>query len=267
MGVRFPALETSSHIRAQCLEKDRMRQLKVLQIVHQSSSDPGRVGQIFNELGFKSDRRCPNLGDPLPATMDDHDAVVIYGGPQSANDTDDPDTPGIRVELDFMPTILQSGKPFLGICLGAQILAKSLGAKVDLHPDGCIEAGYYQIEPTADGEDYFDGPAMFYQWHKEGFDVPAGATLLAQSTMFENQVFRYGKNAYGVQFHPEVLEPVIQRWSTDSPERLKMPGARPAETHLAEFKKFDKDVDVWIRRFIERLVSDRKDSVQVEAAD
>ena len=244
-----------------------MRRPRVLQIVHQSTSDPGRVGQIFCDLGFESDRRCPNLGDPLPATLDEHDAVVIYGGPQSANDVNDPDAPGIRAELDFVPTVLQSGKPFLGICLGAQILAKSLGAKVDLHPDGFVEAGYYRIEPTAEGDDYFDGPAMFYQWHKEGFDVPTGATLLAQSAIFQNQVFRYGEKAYGLQFHPEVLEPVIQLWSTDSPDRLKMPGARPAETHLAEFKKFDKEVDRWIRRFIERLVSHRGDSMQVGAAE
>ena len=92
-----------------------------------------------------------------------------------------------------MPTVLQSGKPFLGICLGAQILAKSLGAKVDLHPDGFVEAGYYRIEPTAEGDDYFDGPAMFYQWHNEGFDVPTGASLLDQSAIFHNQVSRCGE--------------------------------------------------------------------------
>ena len=109
-----------------------------------------------------------------------------------------------------MPTVLKSKKPFLGICLGAQILAKSLVAKVNRHPDGFVEAGYYWVEPTAEGDDYFDGPAMFYQWHKEGFDVPMGATLLAQSAIFQNQVFRCGENAYGLQFHPEVLEPVIK---------------------------------------------------------
>ncbi len=186
---------------------------------------------------------------------------------KAPNDVNDPDAPDIRAELDFVPTVLQSKKPFLEICLGAQILAKSLGAKVDLHPDGFVEAGCYRIEPTAEGDDYFDGPVMFYQWHKEGFDVPTGATLLAQSVIFHNQVFRYGENAYGFQFHPEVLEPVIQLWSTDSPDREKMPGARPAETHFAEFKKFDKEVDRCISRFIERLVSHRGDSVQVEAAE
>ena len=70
---------------------------------------------------------------------------------------------------------------------------------------------------------------MFYQWHKEGFDVPAEATLLAQSAIFHNEVSRYGENAYGLQFHPEVLEPVVQLWFTDSPDRLKTSGARPAE--------------------------------------
>ena len=96
-----------------------MRRPRVLQIVHQGTSDPGRVGQIFGDLGFESDRRCPNLGDPLPATLDEHDAVVIYGGPQSANEVNYPDAPGVWAELDFVPTVLQSEKPFLGICLGA----------------------------------------------------------------------------------------------------------------------------------------------------
>ena len=92
-----------------------------------------------------------------------------------------------------MSTVLQSEKPFLGIFLGAQILAKSLWAKVDPHPDGFVEAGYYRIEPTAEVDGYFDGPAMFYQWHNEGFDVPTGASLLDQSAIFHNQVSRYGE--------------------------------------------------------------------------
>ena len=134
-------------------------------------------------------------------------------------------------------------------------MAKSLGRN-DLHPDGFVEAGYYRIEPTAEGDDYFDGPAMFYQY-KEGFDVRRARPCWLECDFSESGL-RYGEKAYGLQFHPEVLEPVIQLWSTDSPDRLKMPGARPAETHLAEFKKFDKEVDRWIRRFIERLVSHRR---------
>ena len=146
-------------------------------------------------------------------------------------------------------------------------MAKSLGAKVDLHSDGFVEAGYYRIEPTAEDDDYFDGPAMFYQWHKEGFDVPTGATLPAQSANFHNQVSRCGENAFGLQFHPELLEPVVQLWFTDSPARLKTPEARPAENNLAEYKKFDERADRWIRRFIERLVSHRGDFMQIEAAE
>lgn len=244
-----------------------MTRPKALLIVHQEHSDPARVGRIVADLGYDIDRRCPNLGDPLPVTMDEHEAVVIFGGPQSANDRDSKDAPGIRVELDFIPQVLDSGKPFLGICLGAQMLAHVLGGRVGPHPEGFIEAGYYEIEPTPEGAEYFDGSTMFYQWHKEGFELPSGATLLAQSALYANQAFRYGHNAYGLQFHPEVLEPIIKRWSERSAERLKTPGARPAETHLAEFQKYDPIVDRWIRQFIGKLFGAGIQAYAADAAD
>ena len=101
---------------------------KALFIVHQKTSDPGRIGSLLREGGYVLDTRCPNLGDPLPETLDGHDVVVIFGGPMSANDGHV--TPGIRAELDFIPTVLEAGTTLLGICLGAQLVARALGAAV-----------------------------------------------------------------------------------------------------------------------------------------
>ena len=244
-----------------------MNRPKALLIVHQETSDPARVGAVVADLGFEIDRRCPNIGDPLPETMDHHDVVVVFGGPQSANDQDSAEAPGIRAELDFIPTVLDSGKPFLGICLGAQLLAKVLGAKVAPPPEGHVEAGYYDIVPTTAGRAYFDGPLKVYQWHREGFDLPAGATLLAQGEIFENQAFRYGDRAYALQFHPEVQAPIIGRWTENGAERLTMPGARPAETHLAEYPHHDPHVDRWIRRFASRLFGAAAPFDRLDAAD
>ena len=102
-------------------------------------------------------------GDPLPSAMEEHDVVVIFGGPKSANDAETPDASGPRAELELIPSIPNYSTPFLGICLGTQLLAKSLGARVDAHPEGWTEAGYYQVRPTLEGQPYFEGPIEFYQ--------------------------------------------------------------------------------------------------------
>lgn len=169
----------------------------------------------------------------------------------SANDGRD--MPGIGAELDFISTALESGKPFLGICLGAQLLAKTLGAHVTTHPAGLAEIGYARIVPTTEGMAYLDGPMMVYEWHREGFDLPRGATLLAEGSVFPNQFFRYGDHAYGVQFHPEVTGETIKRWTIRSAERLKLPGAQPREAHLSGHASFDGTLNRWIQRFMDHL--------------
>ena len=102
-------------------------------------------------------------GDPLPSVMEEHDVVVIFGGPQSANDAETADALGPRAELELIPTKLDYSTPFLGICLGTPLLEKSLGARVDAHPEGWTEAGYYQVRPTMEGQPSFEGPIEFYQ--------------------------------------------------------------------------------------------------------
>ena len=98
----------------------------VLLILHQEHSSPGRVGQTLAKLGYPLDIRRPRFGDPLPETMDDHAGAAIFGGPQSANDNED----FVRREIDWIGVPLRDKKPYLGICLGAQMLARHLGAPV-----------------------------------------------------------------------------------------------------------------------------------------
>src|ERR1700704_3687660 len=120
---------------------------KVLLVLHQEQSTPGRVGYSLRQRGYELDIRRPRFGDPLPKTMADHAGAVIFGGPQSANDPDD----FIKAEIDFIGVPLREGKPYLGICLGAQMLAKQLGERVFTHPEGKAEVGYYPIRPTPAG--------------------------------------------------------------------------------------------------------------------
>jgi GMP synthase (glutamine-hydrolysing) len=113
--------------------------LPVLIVLHQETSTPGRVGNVLRALGHRLDVRRPRFGDPLPETLSDHTGAVIFGGPMSANDPDDFN----RREIDWIAVPLREQRPLLGICLGAQMLAKQLGGRVAPHPEGRAQIGYY----------------------------------------------------------------------------------------------------------------------------
>src|SRR6187455_523305 len=158
----------------------------VLIVLHQEHSTPGRVGHALVNLGFRLDVRRPRFGDPLPETLREHTGAVIFGGPMSANDEDD----YVRREIDWLQVPLREEKPFLGICLGAQILARHLGSSVYCHRDGQVEVGYYPIRPTSAGREVCEfWPDYVYEWHREGFDLPRGAQLLAEGDAFPVQMF------------------------------------------------------------------------------
>jgi GMP synthase (glutamine-hydrolysing) len=227
---------------------DRERAVKpILTILHQEHSTPGRVGRLLLERGFSLDIRRPRSGDPLPETMAEHAGVVVFGGPGSANDPED----YVRQEIDWLEVPLKEEKPIFGICLGAQFLARTLGARVDFHPEGLVEVGYYPLDPTPVGASLMPWPDHVYHFHREGFDLPAGAELLARGTIFENQAFRYGEAAYGVQFHPEVTHQMMCRWTTRAAHRLELPGARPRAEHFDGRPQHDPKVRNWLTRFLD----------------
>jgi GMP synthase (glutamine-hydrolysing) len=223
----------------------------ILIILHQERSTPGRIGHTLQRLGYRLDVRRPRFGDPMPPTLEDHAAAVIFGGPMSANDEDD----FIRREIDWIAVPLKEDKPFLGICLGAQLCARALGARVFLHPAGHAEIGYYPIRPTAAGLAVVDPwPEQVYEWHREGFDLPTGTELLAEGDMFEVQAFRHGRS-YALQFHPDVTHATMYRWMTRGHDRLEMPGAKPRNTHFADRAVYDYSARAWLSVFLERWIA------------
>jgi GMP synthase (glutamine-hydrolysing) len=222
-----------------------------LVIVQQASAHPGRVGYRLRGMGFRLNIRYPNAGDRLPPSPDGFDAVIIFGGPMSAND--DGVIPGIRAQLDFLPGVFESETPTLGICLGAQLLARALGSTVKRHPEGLVEIGYHPIVPTAQGGEHFDGPMKVFQWHREGFDLPWGTTCLATGETFQNQAFRYGDSVYGIQFHPEVVRETIELWTTKAPDDLVLPGAQSRDDQLGDFDLCDPAIDRWFETFLGKV--------------
>ncbi len=221
---------------------------KILIILHQETSTPGRVGLRLVERGFELDICRPPLGDQLPESLDDHAGAVMFGGPMSANDSEE----YVAREIDWLKVPLTENRPFLGICLGAQKLVRHLGGTVEAHPDGMVEVGYYPLQATAEGEKLLDWPDMIYQWHREGFSLPHGATLLAKGETYPNQAFRYGEKAYAVQFHTELTLAMMMRWGVKGAERMACPGAQSTRgEHLEGRLLYDTAISRWLDDFLD----------------
>ena len=222
---------------------------RVLLIDHPLGKRDDRASARLAANGCPTTWCCPGKGERLPDVHSHYDAAIVYGGPESANDGED--KAYIRREIDFIGRWLGTGKPFLGICLGGQMLARALGARVSLHPEGVHEIGYTEIRPTAAGRAVLPAPLRAFQWHKEGFEVPAGATLLAEAAgAFPNQAFRHGPKAYAIQFHPEVTIPVMNRWIREAGHMLSQPGAHSAERQRADSQTHDAPLATWLDNFL-----------------
>lgn len=219
----------------------------ILTILHQEFSTAGRIGRLLKAQGWRLDIRKPRFGDPLPTTMADHAGAIVFGGPMSANDADD----YITREIDWIAVPLKEQAPFLGVCLGAQMLARQLGQPVLPHPEGRVEIGYYPIMPTPAAERMFGDtfPRHVYQWHREGFQTPPGATALATGLDFECQAFHIGR-AFGVQFHPEVTYAMMCKWTVTGKDRMALPGALPRGGHLDGWFTHDGAVARWTDSFL-----------------
>jgi GMP synthase (glutamine-hydrolysing) len=220
---------------------------KILIILHSETSSPGRVGIMLKEKGLRLDIRRPCLGDTLPETLAEHEGAAIFGGPMSANDCD----AFIRAETDWIAVPLKEKKPFLGICLGAQMLARHLGGKVGPHDEGFVEIGYYPLQPTATGRELGEWPGQVYHWHREGFTLTTGCELLATGATFANQAFRYDGAAYGLQFHPEVTRLMMHRWSVKGAHRFTLKGAQHGADHLQGQILYDAPVRQWLWGFLD----------------
>ena len=161
--------------------------------------------------------------DPLP-TPDAMDALLIMGGPMGVYDTNQ--YPWMLEEMAFIRAMIATGKPVLGICLGAQLIAGALGAKV--YPHKQKEIGWWPVQfapyPVKGTPlDVFGPEATLFHWHGDTFDLPAGAVHLATSEACRYQAYSVGKNVLALQFHPEISLETIGRWAQES-DSIKNPG-------------------------------------------
>ncbi len=199
----------------------------ILFIKHVEIEGPETLGSFFVGQGYRLSIINLHVGDRLPASPKGLDAVVSLGGPMNVYEEDR--HPFLKDEDEFLKKVLAEQVPFLGICLGSQLLSKASGGKVVRSPQG--EIGWFEVQLTSDGskDPLFKGlpnPLEVYQWHGDMCQPPKEATLLASSRRCPVQAFRCGTKAYGLQFHAEITDKSIDEWSKDyAPEKQSERGA------------------------------------------
>ena len=224
---------------------------KILTIIHKETTVPGLVGRKLTSLGYELDIRAPIFGETLPDKLEDYAAALMFGGPMSVND----DEPYLQKEMDWIRQVLAAELPYLGICLGAQLLAKVLGAKVSPHAEAVEEIGYYPVYATDAGSHLFPSTLKVYQWHQEGFELPEGAVLLAAGDDFPNQAFQWGDRTYGVQFHPEMTSEMVDFWSTNGAHLIGPANSQSRAVQLQNHDQYSPQVDQWLEVFLKNWLT------------
>jgi GMP synthase (glutamine-hydrolysing) len=206
--------------------------MEVLSVIHGGKVRAGVFGDVIEARGHRLEEWSLAWGTPLGRPLDSYGAVLVFGGAMHADQ--DRRHPWLREENLFLQRLIDIRTPILGICLGAQLLAKAAHASVQRASS--FEIGWYPVQLTeAAGEDPLLGrlPDRFdsFQWHHYTHDVPAGAVELARSATC-TQAFRLGDHVWGVQFHPEVTLEQIQGW-VDEPDEVPV----DSETLLAQTRE------------------------------
>ncbi|SBW07202.1 putative GMP synthase (glutamine-hydrolyzing) [uncultured Alphaproteobacteria bacterium] len=194
--------------------------MHLLVIVNAPDAPAGRLAERIAARGWRADEVLPHAPGvaPLPASDAGYDALAVLGGAQDA--WDDSGFPRFADELRLMRRFDAAGKPVLGICLGAQLMARAWGAEVRRMETGAFERGLVPMrrvaaEPLLDAAG--DAP-LLTAWHRDTFDLPDGATLFLSSAMCAHQGFRIGNASWGFQCHIEATPEILGRWLEKSPQ-------------------------------------------------
>jgi GMP synthase-like glutamine amidotransferase len=198
--------------------------VRVLSVTHGPSVPGGVFDEVVEAAGHHLERwSVPDGLAPDPAQR--YDAVMVFGG--SAHPDQDDHFSWLEREEEFLRDVLADRVPVFGVCLGAQMLARAAGAKVE--PASAPEVGWLDVELTAEGKSdpvlgVLPQRADVFQWHHYTFAIPEGGVELARSDVC-TQAFRLSQPAWGIQFHAEVTYPMITAWASEDPHDLPMTAA------------------------------------------
>ena len=186
--------------------------VRAVVLQHAACEPAGVYGEVLDDYAAVVDHVRLDAGDPVPE-VGAHDAVIVMGGPMGVGDRHE--HPWLDAEQALIRDAVRSRAAVFGVCLGAQLLAASLGGRV--YPGDSPEIGVFPVEltPEAVGDPIFSAlpsELLAMHWHSDTFDLPEGAVRLAGSRQYPNQAFRVGERAYGLQFHFEVWPGLIEEW-------------------------------------------------------
>ncbi len=206
-----------------------MKALHVLQ--HVAMEGPARIGEVARSMGLKVVVHPLYDGARVPATMRDDDLLVVMGGGMGVGDIGDARWPFLVAEVELLTRLLRSGRPVLGICLGSQLMAHALGARVAPlevgdPPVRHREVGWGAVtftvpEDTESSLAGLNASEVVLHWHGDAFEVPRGATVLASTLACQNQMFRFGRRAFGIQFHAEIDAADVEVWVRDDADFVR----------------------------------------------
>ncbi len=191
--------------------------MKPILILQNLSADgPGYFAHWLRARGVPFELRDAEAGEPWPDHLREHSALALLGGEMSANDP----LPSLRRAEELIREAVAAGQPVIGHCLGGQLMARALGARVYDSPVPEIGWQPLQVLDSELARDWFgrSGPATVFQWHYEAFDLPAGAQRLAGSDACPQQAYAIGPHL-GMQFHIEIDAAKVDRWSAEAGER------------------------------------------------
>jgi GMP synthase (glutamine-hydrolysing) len=202
---------------------------RVLVFQHVPHEDLGALTRLLQAAGFEISTVEFWREHTPPATLEGFAALIVLGGPMGVYDAGQ--YPYLAAETALIETAVKKGLPLLGICLGSQLIANALGARV--YPSGIKEIGWYDLTPTAGAENdplfrHLNATEKVFQWHGDTFDLPVGAVHLAFSPLCANQAFRYSRNVYALQFHLEVDAKMIDDWLGVPQNRAEIAAANVA---------------------------------------
>lgn len=243
---------------------------KLLIIKQVEQEGPGCIADLFSEDGWTVETlEMSGAGTPLPHDLDDIGGIVILGGPMNVYQEEA--YPFLKEEESLIRHALIDEVPLLGICLGAQLIAKTCGAAVMRSPKR--EIGWFTVTKTSEAlkDSLFRGNPQHmtvFQWHEDTFDLPGDGVLLAKGRVCANQAFRVGHSAYGLQFHIEATPEMVESWMRDEKEidvkKVLRDGRRIMETFVDQGRRvvtnFRRIVESSLRyrRTIARFVDERR---------